>query len=178
MSFQWLSWLIFLSGIIYSCLCFTHSALLPQASVLQRPLFSLCLRCSSCWQPQPHSSSSFQLKGCLLIHLKLPWGLPWRLSGEEPTCSCRRHRFCPWSGKIPRGTEQWSLCHNCWAWTLEPGNYNDWSLCALEPIQRETTAMRSLCTSTREKLKQQLKTQYSQKRKVKTAVGLAWWSSG
>ena len=45
-----------------------------------------------------------------------PWGLPWRLSGKEPTCQCRRHRFSPWSGKIPSGPEQWSL----YATTVEP----------------------------------------------------------
>jgi len=31
-------------------------------------------------------------------------GLPWWLSGKEPTCQCRRdkqHRFDPWVGKIP-----------------------------------------------------------------------------
>jgi len=28
-------------------------------------------------------------------------GLPWRLSGKDSTCQCRRHRFDPWSGKIP-----------------------------------------------------------------------------
>ena len=28
-------------------------------------------------------------------------GLPWRLSGKESACQCRRHRFDPWVGKIP-----------------------------------------------------------------------------
>ena len=28
-------------------------------------------------------------------------GLPWWLSGKEPACQCRRHRFSPWVGKIP-----------------------------------------------------------------------------
>ena len=28
-------------------------------------------------------------------------GLPWWLSGKESTCQCRRHRFDPWSRKIP-----------------------------------------------------------------------------
>ena len=27
-------------------------------------------------------------------------GLPWWLSGKEPACQCRRHRFNPWIGKI------------------------------------------------------------------------------
>ena len=43
---------------------------------------------------------------------------------------------------------------------------------------REITAIRSLYTATREKLKQHLKTQYSQKQNIKIAMGLAWWSSG
>ena len=28
-------------------------------------------------------------------------GLPWRPSGKESACQCRRHRFDPWVGKIP-----------------------------------------------------------------------------
>ena len=28
-------------------------------------------------------------------------GLPWWLSGKESFCQCRRHRFNPWSRKIP-----------------------------------------------------------------------------
>ena len=28
-------------------------------------------------------------------------GLPWRLSGKECACQCRRHRFNPWIQKIP-----------------------------------------------------------------------------
>ena len=36
--------------------------------------------------------------------------LPWWLSGKEFTCRCKRHRFHPWSRKIPRPTEQPSLC--------------------------------------------------------------------
>ena len=38
-----------------------------------------------------------------VIHVYI-YGLPWRLSGEEPACQCRRHRrhgFSPWVGKIP-----------------------------------------------------------------------------
>ena len=37
-------------------------------------------------------------------------GLLWWLSGKESTCQCRRHRFDPWSGKIPNVAEQLSLC--------------------------------------------------------------------
>ena len=43
-------------------------------------------------------------------------GLPWWLSGKESTCWCRRSRFDPWSGKVPRATEQPSP----WATTTEP----------------------------------------------------------
>jgi len=32
--------------------------------------------------------------------------LPWWLSGKESTCQCRKHRFDPWSGKIPSAKEQ------------------------------------------------------------------------
>ena len=35
-------------------------------------------------------------------------GLPWWLSGKESACPGRRSRFDPWSGKVPRGTEQLS----------------------------------------------------------------------
>ena len=43
-------------------------------------------------------------------------GLPWWLSGEESACQGGRHRFHPWSGKIPRAAEQLSPC----ATTTEP----------------------------------------------------------
>ena len=35
-------------------------------------------------------------------------GLPCRLSGKESACQCKRHRFDPWSGKIPCAKEQLS----------------------------------------------------------------------
>ena len=41
--------------------------------------------------------------------------LPWWLSGKEPACQCRRHRFDLWSRKIPHAREQPSLCT-----TIEP----------------------------------------------------------
>ena len=37
-------------------------------------------------------------------------GLPWWLSGKESTCQCRRHRFNPWSRKIPRTMEHLRPC--------------------------------------------------------------------
>ena len=42
--------------------------------------------------------------------LLTPLGLTWWLSGKESACQCRRHRFDPWSGKIPRASEQLSPC--------------------------------------------------------------------
>ena len=33
--------------------------------------------------------------------MRLTKGLPWWLSGKEPTCQCRRCRFDPWVRKIP-----------------------------------------------------------------------------
>ena len=38
-----------------------------------------------------------------LSHSYISWeyGLPWWLSGKEPTCQCRRCRFPPWVGKTP-----------------------------------------------------------------------------
>ena len=37
-------------------------------------------------------------------------GLPWWLSGKESACQCRRHRFNPWSRKIPHALKQLSPC--------------------------------------------------------------------
>ena len=36
------------------------------------------------------------------------YGLPWWLSGEESAYQCRRHRFDPWSRKIPHAMEHLS----------------------------------------------------------------------
>ena len=36
-------------------------------------------------------------------------GLPWWPSGKESTCQSRRHKFDPWSGKIPYAEEKLSL---------------------------------------------------------------------
>ena len=43
-------------------------------------------------------------------------GFPGGSVVKESTCQCRRHRFDPWSGKIPHVLEQLSLC----ATTIEP----------------------------------------------------------
>ena len=55
------------------------------------------------------------------------FGLPLWLSGKESTCQCRRHRFDPWSGKIPRATEQLSLCRLYCACALELESRNYWA---------------------------------------------------
>ena len=67
-------------------------------------------------------------------------GLPWWLSGKVSACQCRRHRFHPWSLKIPHATDQLSpVHHNCWACALEPRGApeptccNHWSPDTLEP---------------------------------------------
>ena len=58
---------------------------------------NLCFSCLLHWQV-----GSLQLA---------PPGKPseW-LSGKESGCQCRRHRFNPWSRKIPHALEQLSLC--------------------------------------------------------------------
>ena len=67
--------------------------------------------------------------------------LPWWLSGKESAGQCRRHRFNPCSGKIPRASEQLSLCattkpvpYSLGVATTEPTCHNYWSLQALEPV--------------------------------------------
>ena len=55
------------------------------------------------------------------------WGLPCWFNGKEFTCQCRRHRFDPWSTKIPHAAENSS-------WVQEPGNHDYWSPYALEPV--------------------------------------------
>ena len=48
--------------------------------------------------------------------ITITFGLPWWLSGKEPTCQGRRHGFNPWSGKIPHAEMQLSPR----ATTIEP----------------------------------------------------------
>ena len=47
-------------------------------------------------------------------------GLPWWLSGEEPTCQCRSCRFSPWVRRIPWRRE-WQPTTWRIPWTEEPG---------------------------------------------------------
>ena len=71
---------------------------------------------------------------------KYSWGLPWWLSGKESACQCRKHRFDPWSRKIPHASEQlWE------PQLLKPVHPRE--LCS---ATREATAMRSPRTATRE----------------------------
>ena len=41
------------------------------------------------------------------------YGLPWWLSGKEPTCWCRRHGLNPWVGKIPEERNGNPLQYSC-----------------------------------------------------------------
>ena len=59
---------------------------------------------------------------CRVFYLVNSWR--W-LSGKESACQCRRHRFHPWSGKIPRATERLSPSATI---TPEPGSPNCWAL--------------------------------------------------
>ena len=49
---------------------------------------------------------------CTLRDIQI--GLPWWLSGKESACQCRRHRFNPWTGKIPYTVAQLSSSLNYW----------------------------------------------------------------
>ena len=76
-------------------------------------------------------------------------GLPWRLSGKESACQCRRHGFDPWLGKSrmlwssSAGAPQLSsLCPGAWEQQPEPTCHSCWSLCS---TTREATATRSPC---------------------------------
>ena len=64
-------------------------------------------------------------------------GLLSQLSGKETTCQCRRHRFHPWSRKIPHATEPLFCSAAQELQLLTP-----WSPCST----REATAMRNLHT--------------------------------
>ena len=79
------------------------------------PSVGQTLSSATCFSTSPIASS--QPEGNLRGHLPSRmynenWGegLPWRLSGYESACQCKRHGFHPRSGKIPRAAEQLSPC--------------------------------------------------------------------
>ena len=115
-----------------------------------------------------------KLKG--RVELRERWGLPRWLCGKESTCQRRRHRFSPWSRRIPRATEQPSLrttttepvLWSLGAATTELSHPNYWNLwaatteaCALpqeKPLQGEPSHHNEawpLLATTLEKLGQQ-----------------------
>ena len=81
-------------------------------------------------------NSLFFLRRSIAFSRNIPNGLSWWLSGKESACQFRRHRFNPWSRKIPHATDQ--LTHVPQLLSLCSG-------------AREATAMKSLLTTTREK---------------------------
>ena len=46
-------------------------------------------------------------------------GLPWWLGGKESACRCWRHKFDPWSGKIPHEAHVPQVL-SLWSRALEP----------------------------------------------------------
>ena len=89
----------------------------------QYDLFSSCTTNLKC-MPLRYVQGCWTLIGWgLLVGLSIPmgsgsaaeaWcrrrGMPWWLSGREPTCQCMRHGFDPWSWKIPHAEKQLSPC--------------------------------------------------------------------
>ena len=60
------------------------------------------------WPPPP-SRPVWRCSVYMSFNKSYVWaGLPWWLSGKEPTCQCRRHGFNPWVRKI-RWTRKWQL---------------------------------------------------------------------
>ena len=75
-------------------------------------------------------------------------GLCWWYSRWVSACQCRRHRFNPWSGKIPHAEEQLKpICYTYWTHTREPMSHSFWAwvpgTCVLQqekPLQWEAHA--------------------------------------
>ena len=65
------------------------------------------------------------------------WGLPWRSSGEDPTCQRRGHEFSPWSEKIPHVAGQLSLCTT----TIEPARSRAHTMQQEKPSQWKALAL-------------------------------------
>ena len=94
-----------LSSLLSECFSFFHLILFLQVSHFPASILihSAIICCLLCFVIHSHRNHHAHLKN------RSP-GLPWWLSGEESTCQCRRHRFDPWSGKIPHAAEQLSPC--------------------------------------------------------------------
>jgi len=91
------------------------------------------------------SCQLFSLKGkahFLKKKKKKKSGLSWWLSGKESASQCRRHRFDPWSGKIPHA-ETKPVHQNYWACALEPRSHNFWKPTC--PRARVLCSKRSHC---------------------------------
>ena len=56
-----------------------------------------CAHLSNGWRDGDHRLGCWRRQES--VHT--PQGLPWWLSGKEPTCQCRRPGFNPWAWKIP-----------------------------------------------------------------------------
>ena len=70
---------------------------------------------------------------------------PWWLGGKESSCQYRRHKFNPWSGKIPHAAGQLSPCAiDYWACALDPQTATTEAL-TLEPVQQEKPAQWEAC---------------------------------
>ena len=116
---------------------------------------SLTQLCLILCNPMDLSSLKKQSMGPIKmkIHHK---DLSWWWSGQESACQCRRHRFDPWSGKIPHAGGQPSS----WATTTEPAGSRASMLCnkrshamripsaimksSLYSLQRERACMQQL----------------------------------
>ena len=97
------------------------------------------------------------------LFIKKHLGLPWWCSAWESACQCRGHGFEPWSGKIPRATEQLGP----WATTTEPARLEP-ALCNKRGRDSERPAHRDEewppLAATRESPRTETKTQHSQKK--------------
>ena len=69
-------------------------------------------------------------------------GFPWWLRGKEFVCQCRRHRFNPWSGKIPRAAWQlgpWATTTEPVLWSWEPSYRSPSAQCPWSATREATT---------------------------------------
>ena len=93
---------------------------------------------------------------CVCVHASLPsifffnnfyLGFPGSLSGNESACYCRRHKFNPWVGKIPRRKKQQptpvSLSGN-YHGQRNPVGYSPWGDGELDTAERLSTRFYSL----------------------------------